>query len=61
MEGVKALCDRKLAEEVATHTIFLDELRRQLASVTTAYEEKKSEAQRLHAEMFELGVTHGAS
>jgi hypothetical protein len=58
IEGVKASCDRKLAEEIAAHTIFLDELCQQLASVTTAYEEKKSEAQRLNAEIFDLGVAH---
>ncbi len=58
MECVKASCDRKLVEEVAAHTMAHDELRQQLASVTTAYEEKKSEAQRLHAEIHDLDVVH---
>ncbi len=58
MEGVKASYDRKLAEEVAAHTIAHDKLRQQLASVTSAYEDKKSEVHNLHAEIYSLGVVH---
>ncbi len=58
MEGVKASCERKLAEEVACVTTAHDELMQWLASVTTSYGEKKSEAQHLHAEMYALGDVH---
>ncbi len=58
MEGVNASYDQKLAKEVATHTIAHYELRQHLASVTSAYEEKKSEGHHLHAEIYALGVVH---
>ena len=58
MEEVKASCDRKLAMEVAAHTMFNDELRQQLARVKTAYEENKSEAQLLRTQIDDLVVAH---
>ncbi len=56
IEGVKASYEGKLVDKVAYVPTAHNELMEELASITTTYEEKKMEVQRLHGEVKALYV-----